>query len=111
MQIVQGAEEPIDETASNVRSGVLRKQHILTGDEKSLGNFKFGLMYQVGDFASPRHRHNFDQFRFQLEGECDFDRNGTMKPGTLGYFPEGAFYGPQTSDKPTVTAVVQFGGP
>jgi hypothetical protein len=31
-----------------------------------------------GDFASPRHRHNFDQFRFQLEGTMNFDRNGKM---------------------------------
>jgi hypothetical protein len=111
MQIVQGDEIPIDVMTSNVRAGELKKRHMLTGDEGSPGNFKFGLFYQTGDFYSPRHRHNFDQFRFQLEGECDFDRNGTMTPNVLGYFPEGAFYGPQTSDQPNVVAVVQFGGP
>lgn len=111
MQIVQGDQVPIDTLASNVRAGELRKQHILTGEENSPGNFKFGLFYQKGDFYSPRHRHNFDQFRFQIEGDCDFDRNGKMKPGILGYFPEGAFYGPQTSDQANVVAVVQFGGP
>src|SRR5262249_2622142 len=62
-----------------------------------------------GDFLSPRHRHNFDQFRVQLEGTMNFDRNGKMAPGTVGYFPEGAPYGPQTSDGRSVTAVLQFG--
>jgi hypothetical protein len=39
-----------------------------------------------------------------------------MKPGTLGYFPEGAYYGPnshepEAPDAPNVVAVIQFGGP
>jgi hypothetical protein len=74
------------------------------------GNFHLGIGQQDGDFASPRHRHNFDQFRFQLEGTMNFDRNGKMAAGTLGYFPEGAAYGPQTSEGRSVTAVLQFGG-
>jgi len=40
----------------------------------------------------------------------NFDRNGKMVPGTLGYFPEGAAYGPQSSEGRSVTAVLQFGG-
>jgi hypothetical protein len=111
MRIVQGDEIPIRADASNVRSGVLKKQEFLVGDENSPGNFKFGLFYQTGDFFSPRHRHNFDQFRFQIEGDCDFGRNSKMKPGVLGYFSEGAYYGPQSSDNANLVAVVQFGGP
>lgn len=34
-----------------------------------------------------------------------------MKPGLLGYFPEGSFYGPQTANKANATVVVQFSGP
>ena len=111
MQIVQGDEMPWDAEASSVRGGTLRKWPFLVGEPGTPGNFKFGLFHQTGDFYSPRHRHNFDQFRFQIEGECDFDRNGKMKPGQLGYFPEGAHYGPQTSNGPNLVAVVQFGGP
>ena len=111
MKIVQGDQMPIDDQASNVRSGVLKKQVFLVGDEGTPGNFKFGLFYQTGDFSSPRHRHNFDQFRFQIEGDADFDRNGTMRPDSIGYFPEGAYYGPQSSTGSNVVAVVQFGGP
>jgi hypothetical protein len=110
MKIVQGDEQPIND-ARNIRTGELKKQYILTGEEGSLGNFVFGLYYQTGDFYSPRHRHNFDQWRLQLDGSCGFDKNGTMKPGILGYFPEGAYYGPQTSDEPNVVALIQFGGP
>jgi hypothetical protein len=111
MKIVQGDQMPIDEEASNVRAGKLKKQVFLVGNEGTPGNFKFGLFYQTGDFYSPRHRHNFDQFRFQIEGDAGFDRNGTMLPDSIGYFPEGAYYGPQSSTGSNVVAVVQFGGP
>jgi len=111
MKIVQGDRMPIDEGASNVRTGKLKKQVFLVGAEGTPGNFKFGLFHQAGDFYSPRHRHNFDQFRFQIEGDADFDRNGTMLPDSIGYFPEGAYYGPQSSTGSNVVAVVQFGGP
>ena len=111
MKIVQGDQISIDEEASNVRAGKLKKQLFLTGNEGTPGNFKFGLFYQTGDFFSPRHRHNFDQFRFQIEGDASFDRNGIMRPDVVGYFPEGAYYGPQTSSGANVVAVVQFGGP
>jgi hypothetical protein len=34
-----------------------------------------------------------------------------MHPDSIGYFPEGAYYGPQTSTGSNIVAVVQFGGP
>jgi hypothetical protein len=92
------------------RGGTFHYRHLLNGTPGSLGNFQFDIGQLEGDFASPRHRHNFDQFRFQLEGTMHFDRNGKMPAGTLGYFPEGAAYGPQTSEGRSVTAVLQFGG-
>lgn len=92
------------------RGGTFHYRHLLEGDAGTVGNFHLGIGQQDGDFASPRHRHNFDQFRFQIEGTMNFDRNGKMAAGTLGYFPEGAAYGPQTSEGRSVTAVLQFGG-
>jgi hypothetical protein len=92
------------------RGGTFHYRHLLEGNAGTPGNFHLGIGRQDGDFASPRHRHNFDQFRFQIEGTMDFDRNGKMAAGTLGYFPEGAAYGPQTSEGRSVTAVLQFGG-
>ncbi len=61
----------------------------------------FGLYSQTGDFYSPRHHHNFAQWRYQLEGECNFEKNGVATPGVLTFIPEGAYYGPQTSDGET----------
>ena len=92
------------------RGGTFHYRHLLEGKAGGVGNFHLGIGQQDGDFASPRHRHNFDQFRFQIEGTMNFDRNGKMAAGTLGYFPEGAAYGPQSSEGRSVTAVLQFGG-
>ena len=92
------------------RGGTFHYRHLLEGKPGTPGNFHLGIGQQDGDFVSPRHRHNFDQFRFQLEGTSNFDRNGKMTPGILGYFPEGAAYGPQSSEGRSVTAVLQFGG-
>ncbi len=92
------------------RGGTFHYRHLLNGTPGTPGNFQFDIGQLEGDFSSPRHRHNFDQFRFQLEGTMNFDRNGKMEAGTLGYFPEGAPYGPQSSEGRSSTAVLQFGG-
>src|ERR1700691_1975396 len=92
------------------RGGTFHYRHLLNGTPGTLGNFQFNIGQLEGDFASPRHRHNFDQFRFQIEGTMNFDRNGKMTAGSFGYFPEGAAYGPQSSEGRSVTAVLQFGG-
>jgi hypothetical protein len=92
------------------RGGTFHYRHLLNGRPGTIGNFQFNVGQQDGDFASPRHRHNFDQFRFQIDGGMNFDRNGKMTAGTLGYFPEGVAYGPQSSDGRSTTAVLQFGG-
>jgi hypothetical protein len=69
------------------------------------------LVWSQTDFFSPRHLHNFDQVRVQLEGEFDFATDGVMKPGAVAYFPEGTPYGPQTSQDETLQLVMQIGGP
>ena len=78
----------------------------------TLDNFQLGVGVSQGDFYSPRHRHNFEQIRVQLDGALSYDRDGVMSAGIVGYFPEGVFYGPQ-SQKPedvATAAVLQFGG-
>lgn len=92
------------------RGGTFHSRDLLTGTPGTPGNFQFNIGQLEGDFSSPRHRHNFDQFRIQLEGTMNFDRNGKMAADSIGYFPEGAAYGPQSSEGRSVTAVLQFGG-
>ena len=91
MKIVQGDEAEWKRGLQH-RGGTFHYRHLLNGTPGTIGNFQFDIGQIEGDFASPRHRHNFDQFRFQLEGTMNFDRNGRMGPGTFGYFPEGAVW-------------------
>jgi hypothetical protein len=92
------------------RGGTFHFRHLLDGEPGRLDNFSLTMGRNDRDFVSPRHRHNFDQFRFQLEGDLNFARDGRMTPGMVGFFPEGAAYGPQTSEATATTIVLQFGG-
>jgi hypothetical protein len=58
-------------------------------------NFRFSCDRVSDGFFSPRHRHNFDQFRYALLGTINIGKGATLKEGECGYFPEGAYYGPQ----------------
>jgi hypothetical protein len=99
------------EERGHARGGVFRHYNVLSGREGTRNNFYLSIGLLGGDFLSPRHRHNFDQVRFQLEGDFDFAADGRMRPGSVAYFPEGTRYGPQKalSDK-SLTLVLQFGG-
>jgi hypothetical protein len=100
---------PVQER-QHARAGLFRSRPLLNGQEGAADNFFLQLSYTYSDFASPRHRHNFDQVRVQLQGDADFARDGVMRPGTVGYFPEGVFYGPQGIAGESATLVLQFGG-
>jgi len=110
MLIVHADRIPVTERKDRQRDGKFMEKRLLEGAEGSFDNFQFTLVNTGGDFFSPRHRHNFDQFRFQIEGEGGFDRDGTMTPGTVGYFPEGTRYGPQSNKGDLTTLVLQFAG-
>lgn len=110
MKIVQGGDKPLEDREASGRVGTYKRRVLLRGEPRTPGNFSLIIYYQDGSFYSPRHHHNFDQFRYQIEGDADFGRTGKMKAGMLGYFPEGAYYGPQ-SGPPHIVAVLQFGGP
>ncbi len=96
------------------RGGIFHSRRLMEGTPGTIDNFQLSMGRNNKDFVSPRHRHNFEQFRFQFENELDFARDGKMAPGMIGYFPEGAHYGPQTSDMGeqdnATTFVLQFGG-
>jgi hypothetical protein len=111
MKIVQG--DSIEEKAASFhRGGSAKYVHLLEGDPASpVDNYSFIITRTPGRY-SPRHRHNFEQYRFQLEGVADYGRTGKLKPGMLGYFPEGVHYGPQTQDEgeSLMMLVLQCGG-
>lgn len=110
MQITHTAQVDWFERKDKPRDGKFLQKQLAKGQAGAGDNFLLQLVNTGGDFFSPRHRHNFEQFRFQIEGDGGFDRDGVMTPGTVGYFPEGTRYGPQTNKGDLLTLVLQFGG-
>jgi hypothetical protein len=92
------------------RGGTFHSRTTAEGKPRTPDNFKFSISELGTDYSGPRHRHNFDQYRFMLEGESDYGQDGPLKAGMLGYYPEGVPYGPQVNKTPIVCAVLQFGG-
>ncbi|HUB97763.1 MAG TPA: hypothetical protein VL993_17705 [Stellaceae bacterium] len=62
------------------------------------------------DYGTPRHRHNFDQIRYVLDGEFSAG-TGEINAGQCAYFPEGVYYGPQHQDADCLALILQFPGP
>lgn len=92
------------------RGGTFHARTTAEGIPGTPGNFKFSISELGTDYSGPRHRHNFDQYRFMIAGESDYGQDGPLKAGMLGYYPEGVPYGPQVNKTPIVCAVLQFGG-
>jgi len=111
MKVSQGHERPVVR-ALQFRAGTTHLRHLLDGEVGTRGNFMLGIWKSEGDFFSPRHRHNFEQYRYVLDGELNYNRNGKLTKGMLGYFPEGVMYGPQSQDpdKFSLALILQFGG-
>ena len=110
MKLVHFDTQPLKTRGINHRQGTFRYVELGEGVPGSPGNYNLRWVLSEPDFFSPRHRHNFDQARVQLRGDFSFDDDGRMSPGTAGFFPEGTYYGPQTSRSDTVQLVMQIGG-
>ena len=109
MKIVQHDEVPLVRGLEH-RGGTFHSRTLAEGVPGTPGNFKLSLSRLGTDYSGPRHRHNFDQYRFMIEGESDYGQDGPLKAGMLGYYPEGVPYGPQVNKTEIFCAVLQFGG-
>jgi hypothetical protein len=111
MKIVQG-DELHWERGLEYRGGMFHFRRLMEGEPGTIDNFQLSLGKMSGEFYSPRHRHNFEQIRFQVKGTLNYARDGKMTEGIVGYFPEGMAYGPQSQDPDSEPwgAVLQFGG-
>ena len=88
MKIVQLDDVPLVRGLEH-RGGTFHSRTLVEGEPGTPGNFKFSLSRLGTDYSGPRHRHNFDQYRFMIEGESDYGQDGPLKAGMLGYYPEG----------------------
>lgn len=91
------------------RAGRLMMRALLADEDGSADDYVLYTLRTPKEFFSPRHRHNFDQVRLQLEGYSDF-AGARLTPGKVGYFPEGTRYGPQTGSDDSTILLLQFGG-
>ena len=111
MKVVHIADVPLTEIV-HAREGRLCYHRMLEGEPGDVGNFVLTVSELSPEYKSPRHKHNFDQFRVRLSGDYDYAGDGVMPEGGMGYFPEGTPYGP-ASDKTGTggsTLLCQFGG-
>ena len=76
---------------SGHRSGGIDFKRLIQGDEGAPDNFEFSFVRTAGDYYTPRHRHNFDQLRFCLEGSMNFAPGKDFKAGAVGIFSRGHF--------------------
>ena len=84
---------------SGHRSGGIDFKRLMQGTPGSPDNFEFSIVRTAGDYFTPRHRHNFDQVRYCIEGAMNYAPGKDLKAGTAGYFPEGTYYGPQADTR------------
>ena len=110
MQIAHGSLMAWTEVRPNHREGGIGFKYLLEGEDNSPDNFSWALTREGSDFYSPRHRHNWDQVRFCLEGSVPIGAKMTIDAGEVAYFAEGVPYGPQEGGDDRLVLVLQAGG-
>lgn len=108
MQIVNANEVPWQRFSPH-RGGFAENKRLLAGDPQSPDNFELSLVRVDGEYVTPRHRHNFDQVRYMVEGRFGVGPDSVLEEGTISYFPEGVRYTQQGLGT-SVTLLLQFGG-
>lgn len=114
MQIAVVSETEPDrrnEAGTTLRAAKTVRQSLLADDTPD------GLTFTVnrtqwfsGENATttPRHHHAFQQIRWSESGRLNYAPGQYIYPGDIGYFPRGAWYGPQLRDE-GVSITFQFG--
>jgi hypothetical protein len=94
-----------------MRAGTLDQKFLLQGDDDSPNNYLLNVgLTGSGGWGTPRHRHNFDQIRYVLKGKYPASPHKIMGEGSVAYFPESVYYGPQDRPEGLEMMVIQFGG-
>jgi hypothetical protein len=107
--VVNVADVP-EEVALRGRVNDIRRKRFPSDTGLPGVNLEFGYTLIPDGYFTPRHRHNFDQIRLGLDGVFSTG-HGDLAPGECGYFPEGAYYGPQEQKGDCWCIVFQFQGP
>jgi hypothetical protein len=109
MHMVQSKQVEHSGPMSNHRGGNIDFRRLHRGERGAVTNFEWSLIQTDAAYTTPRHRHNFDQIHYILEGRHSWGPQQWMPTGSVGYFTEGCFYGPQQGG-PSLQLGLQFGG-
>lgn len=60
-------------------------------------------------YGTPRHKHIFDQYRYNLSGRRMI-KDGFLEAGEVAFYPEGVYYGPQLQEEECTGLGLQFQG-
>ncbi|OOP63079.1 hypothetical protein BMF89_07685 [Arthrobacter sp. SRS-W-1-2016] len=108
---VSKAADTGSERVGSMREGVLDQKHLLVGEDGSPNNYDLNMgVTGSGGWGTPRHRHNFDQIRYVIQGRLPYTEKDVLEEGWVGYFPESVHYGPQARAEGLRTMVLQSGG-
>ena len=100
-----------NEQVGSMREGKLDQKHLLFGEDGSPNNYDLNMgLTGGGGWRTPRHRHNFDQIRYVIQGRLPYTETEVLEEGWVGYFPESVPYGPQERAEGLRTMVLQCGG-
>ncbi len=99
------------ERVGTMREGTLDQKHLLVGEDGSPNNYDLNVGFTgSGGWRTPRHRHNFDQIRYVVQGRLPYTESDVLEEGWVGYFHESVYYGPQERPEGLRTMVLQCGG-
>jgi hypothetical protein len=70
---------------------------------------EFSWRHYDKGYGTPRHKHIFDQYRYNLGGRRMI-KDGYLEEGEVGFYPEGVHYGPQMQEEPCFGLGLQFQG-
>lgn len=107
--LVVNLEELPWEAVSRGRVNAIRRKRLPMESGVAGATFEYSYSIVPAAYFTPRHRHNFDQIRFTTYG-VQSTGLGDLAPGECGYFPEGAYYGPQAQKEECGSLVLQFQG-
>lgn len=96
------------EKVKSLGAGDVMVQALLGGKDGDPGNFDLRLDSNSNSHGRVRHRHNFEQIRWVLDGRFTLAPGKFIEAGEIGYFTEGVYYGGESDCN---VLALQFGGP
>jgi hypothetical protein len=92
MRLAHGKDIEFTQPRTSHREPGILFKHLLTGEAGQPDCYELSLTRVVARYEAPRHRHNFDQVRWQLDGTFGDGKGDDLPPGWVGYYPEGTYY-------------------